>query len=114
MTTFALACESIGLPTPEEEFRWHPSRQFRADYCWPEPMLILEVDGGVFGKGKPCPLCKRRQGGAHSSIKDILRDMERANAAAMLGWRFLRVTPDQMNDGTALTLVERALKGAMP
>jgi hypothetical protein len=36
--------------------------------------------------------------------------MEKYSEAAIRGWRVLRCTPQQVADGTALSLVERALE----
>ena len=56
-------------------------------------MIALEIEGGIFG-GKEAN--GRRYKGAHSSVTGMLRDIEKYNAAAVLGWRVLRVTPDQL------------------
>ena len=56
-------------------------------------MIALEIEGGIFG-GKEAN--GRRYKGAHSSVTGMLRDIEKYNAAAVLGWRVLRVTPEQL------------------
>lgn len=110
MSVFAGVCESIGLPRPIPEYSWHSTRKFLADFAFLRDRILLEVDGGVFGKGKKCPVCGRRPGGAHSSIKDILRDMERSNEAQLEGWWMLRVLPQDLDNGKALDLLEKAVK----
>lgn len=57
----------------------------------------MEQEGGVFIRGR------------HSRGVGMVKDMEKYGEAAVLGWRVLRVTPQQVADGSALTLVERAL-----
>ena len=69
------------LPAPVTEHRFHPSRKWRFDYAWPDAKVALEVEGGVW------------TGGRHTSSAGFLKDMEKYNAAARLGWRVLRCTP---------------------
>jgi hypothetical protein len=56
------------------------------------------VDGGSWVRGR------------HSRGKGYEGDCEKANEAAIAGWRVLRVTTDMVKDGRALTTIERALK----
>jgi hypothetical protein len=90
-------CEAAGLPVPVPEYRFHPKRKWRFDYAWPTYKLALEVDGGIWTQGR------------HSRGAGKLADMEKLSEAAILGWRVLYVTPKQVEDGTALGYVERAL-----
>ena len=100
-----------GLPAGVvTEYRFHARRRWRFDYAWPGPMLALEVEGGIYGRGKKCPACGRRAVAGHTSIERLTTDMEKYNAAALAGWRVLRVTPGQLADGSAARLVRRALE----
>jgi hypothetical protein len=83
-----------GIPDPQFEYLYATPRRFRFDLAWPRYHVAVEIDGGVYGLGPRCPACGRRKVGAHSSIKDILRDHERANIAARYGWTILRYTPE--------------------
>ena len=96
-TQIALA----GLPAPETEYRFHPTRKWRFDYAWPDPKLRLacEVDGAV------------HVGGRHSRGVGIEKDCEKFSEAAILGWRVMRVTTGMVKSGQALSLIERALNG---
>ena len=69
------------LPGPVAEYRFHPERKWRFDYAWPDAKVALEVEGGVW------------TGGRHTSPAGFLKDIEKYNAAARLGWRVLRCTP---------------------
>jgi hypothetical protein len=93
---FKNCCESFGLPIPVSELKFHADRQWKFDYAWPSEKVALEVEGGIFGRGRPCPLCKRKKPGAHSSIERLISDMEKYNAAAADGWRIIRVIPDDL------------------
>lgn len=91
-------CEMVGLPKPEPEYRFHPTRKWRADFCWPERRVMVEVDGGAF------------VGGRHTSGSGFVKDMEKQNAAALLGYRLFRFTPRQVQSGEALNVLTEALK----
>ena len=89
-------------------------RDHRADFAFPPERLLVEVEGGLYGKGAPCRLCGRRPGGAHGSVTGVLADLERSKLAAVAGFRVLRVTPAEVNDGTALRWVLAALRPDAP
>ena len=59
--------------------------------------LLIEVDGGGYIRGR------------HSRGSGIEADAEKQSAAAILGYRVLRVTPKQVEDGRALAWVKQAL-----
>ena len=86
------------LPQPEAEYRFWPGRKVQFDYAWPERLLALEVEGGVY------------TGGAHGSVTGILRDVEKYSEAAARGWRILRVLPKTLATKTTATLIRRALE----
>ena len=94
----------------QREVLFHSSRKWRFDYASKRLRIALEIEGGVYGRGKPCPACGRKKGGAHSSVKGMLRDIEKYNEAAALGWRVLRFTPDQF---AKFGMVERLLRQAV-
>ncbi len=87
------------LPEPVREWRFHPTRKWRFDLAWPDRLLAVEVQGGIY------------RGGGHTTVTGVKRDIEKANAATMLGWRVLYVHGDMVRDGSALALVEDALRG---
>ncbi len=95
--------KAAGLPDPVRQYCYaKPERRLRADFAWllPPPMgMLLEVQGGIF---------LRR--GAHGSITGILADIDRLNTAMLYGWRLFRVTPQMIESGEALQLIERALQ----
>lgn len=96
MNLFIKTCESLMLGSPVTEFKFDEERKWKFDYAWPDIKLTLEVEGGIYGRGKACPVCKRKAPGAHSSIQRLLSDMEKYNRAASLGWTVLRCTPDEL------------------
>ena len=112
---FRERCLGFGLPAPEPEFPFSKKRKWRFDWFFPfGPIEIrgvaLEIDGGIFGRGKPCPVCGRKRVGAHSSISQQLKDREKDREAQILGNIVLRVTPAEMKSGAALEYVKSALE----
>lgn len=103
-------CRQHGLSIPQEEYPFAKEigRKWRFDYLW-EGEVALEIEGGMFGRGKPCPTCNRRSVGAHTSIKKLLDDIEKYNTAAILGYTVIRCTPEQWESGQAFQLVKQAL-----
>lgn len=101
LVPLAVQCRLAALPEPVAEFVFAKPRKWRFDFAWPkvEPKLALEVEGGVFIAGR------------HSRGAGMVKDMEKYNTAVLAGWRILRVTPKQIADGSALTLIEQAMKG---
>ena len=94
----AFQIKAAKLPEPVRQFRYVPGRKFTADFAYTERRLLIHVDGGVYSRQ------------AHGSITGILADIARQNLATLGGYRALRVTPDMVKDGTALKLIEEALK----
>lgn len=81
------AFAALGCPaTPEHMFAKTAGRRWRFDWAWPDAMVAVECEGGIW----------RRGGGAHSHPINIMRDLEKGNAAVLLGWAVLRYTPEQM------------------
>src|SRR5262245_25920821 len=91
---------AMKLPAPATQYRFHPTRKWTFDFAWPDRLLYLEVEGGIFIRG----------GGRHNRGKSFERDCQKYCEACILGWRGLRVTTDQVRNGVALRLVERALE----
>jgi very-short-patch-repair endonuclease len=85
------------LPAPEAEYRFAAPRRWRFDYAWPQQMVALEVDGGTWVAGR------------HTRGSGWQRDTEKLNAAAVLGWRMLRCTPQQLCTLEMVQLIAEAL-----
>jgi very-short-patch-repair endonuclease len=92
-----------GLPDPEPEYRFaalHVGlgngirkrlevarlQDWRADFCWPDTMLIVEIEGGTFS------------GGRHVRGVGYAADCKKYNAAQRLGYVVLRYTSDMINN----------------
>ena len=99
----AVQLEQAGIPF-EREYRFHPERKWRSDfmvgqnYAWPvRGRYLIEIDGGAWTAGR------------HVRGKGFEGDLEKLNAAALLGFRVLRFTPAMVEDGRALAVIRDAL-----
>ena len=89
--------KAAGLPEPEREYRFHDTRKWRFDFAWPLDQLAVEVEGGVWTKGR------------HTRGAGFIKDCEKYNAAAELGWIVLRYPAPLIHSGEALAQIERVL-----
>lgn len=101
---FLAACEAHGLPEPVSEYQFCPGRKFRADWLF-DGWLILEIQGGIYGRGEACPACGRKPVGAHSSIKDLMRDIERQRLAVLHGYAVIGCLPEEVEDGSIFPII---------
>jgi len=96
---FAEQMRLAGLPTPTREHVFAPPRRFRFDFCWPDKMVAVEIEGGIWTNG------------AHTRGKHYELDCEKYNLATSLNWRVYRFTEKHVKNGSGLAMVEAALKG---
>ena len=78
------------------EYRFHPVRRWRADYCI-NPVtdkIIVEVEGGAWTRGR------------HTRGAGFIADMDKYNEATRLGYRVIRVTPDDLLSAKTLDLIK--------
>lgn len=83
----------------EREFIFAPPRRWRSDWRVVGTTILIEYEGGLF----------MESGGAHKAVGNILRDIEKYNAAAIAGWTVIRISPKFIPNGQALKWVEEAL-----
>lgn len=76
------------------QFRFHPSRKYRADFRIDGTRLLVEIDGGTF-------LTKGGHNGAGFE-RDRIRDAD----AMERGWVVLHTTPRLVRTGRTLAAVE--------
>ena len=90
---FLEAIASMGLPTPARELYLWPERDYKADYVWLEPKVIVEKQGYK----------------DHSTKKGLARDYMKSNLAQAAGWRYLQATPKGLLQPDFLALLRRVL-----
>ena len=79
----------------EQEFYFHPDRKWRADFHLIDKKILVEVEGGIWS------------GGRHTRGKGYLRDLEKYNAATMMGFQVIRFSTDQVKSGHAIQQIEK-------
>lgn len=99
---FLALLRRFGLPEPTPELRFHPKRRWRFDYAWEPSKVALEVEGGVWTRGR------------HTRGSGFLKDMKKYNEAARLGWRVVRTTPEKLRGMETIELVADLLDTPTP
>ena len=77
----------VGWPEPEAQHVFHPTRKWRFDFAWPDLQVAVEIHGGVFQKGPS----------GHRSIAGMVADMEKINAAQVLGWIVIQLHANDLD-----------------
>ena len=95
-SAFALHCRAEKL-TPVREYLFMSPRKYRFDFAFPEASLAVEIEGGIWS------------GGAHVRGKKFQEDCRKYAEAAILGWRVMRFSTQQVISGEAIDYVLRAL-----
>lgn len=73
-------------------------RKFRFDFAFHAERLAVEINGGIWSRG------------AHGHPTTIMRNMEKLNVAAFLGWRVLSFSTQDVKKGIALDVTLATLK----
>lgn len=80
-------CRAAGLPKPRTEYYFAlPQREWRADYCFVDRKVIVEIDGGAYIQGR------------HTRGAGFIEDQKKKNAAVLLGYLVLSYTPDRLTE----------------
>lgn len=85
----------------EQEYKFHPDRNWRADFLITGTKILIEVEGGIWS------------GGRHTRGKGFIADMEKYNAAAILGFKVLRFDTQQVKSGLAIKQIENLVRGGL-
>jgi hypothetical protein len=93
-STLHIHLMGAGLPDPEVEYSAIPGRKFRFDMAWPDQLIAVEIEGGTFVTSR------------HRTSDGFTKDLDKYNLAAVNGWRVLRVSPEMIESGAALQMIE--------
>jgi very-short-patch-repair endonuclease len=86
-------------PELVKEYRFHPHRRWRADYALVDAKVLIELEGGIYS------------GGRHSRASGFLADVEKYNAASMLGFVVLRLGTGQVDHQHVTEIIDWLRKG---
>ena len=75
---------SAKLPEPVGEFLFAYPRRWRFDFAYPDFKIGIELEGGLWIQGR------------HNSPQGFIKDMEKYNSAALLGWRVFRYSHENL------------------
>jgi hypothetical protein len=93
--------EVMSLRPFTPQHRFHPERRWRFDFAFPDVLVGVEIDGGIFAAENG------ETAGRHARGAGILSGFEKKNAAAELGWCVLSYGPPQIRSGEAALQIER-------
>ena len=68
----------------QPEYKFHPTRRWLFDYAIIEHKIAIECEGGVWTRGR------------HTRGAGFIGDMEKYNTATLMGWKVLRVVPEDL------------------
>ena len=85
----------------EQEYKFHAERNWRADFLITGTKILVEVEGGIWS------------GGRHTRGKGFIADMEKYNAAAVMGFKVLRFSTEQVKSGLAIKQIENLVRGGL-
>jgi len=80
----------------EKEYKFHPIRKWKFDFCIPSIRVAIEIEGAVWTQGR------------HTRGAGFIADMEKYNTATAMGWRIFRIVPGDY--GKALRFIEQLIK----
>lgn len=73
-------------------------RRYRFDFALVSILVAVEIEGGIYSNGR------------HVRPKGFQEDARKYRRAAIAGWLVLRVTSADINDGSAIADLEKAIK----
>ena len=79
----------------QTEFQFNPERKWRADFYILGSKVLIEVEGGIWSNGR------------HTRGKGYLGDLEKYNAATMMGYQVIRFSTEQVKSGKAIEQIEK-------
>ena len=79
----------------EQEFKFHPTRKWSADFHLKGKKVLVEVEGGIWSNGR------------HTRGKGYLGDLEKYNTATMMGYQVIRFSTEQVKSDKAIEKIEK-------
>jgi|HubBroStandDraft_1064217.scaffolds.fasta_scaffold01201_15 hypothetical protein len=93
-TLLLIHLRELGVKAYTPEFKFCSGRRWRADFAiWPHDparhTILVEIEGAVWAQGR------------HTRGSGYVKDLEKYNMAASLGYRLFRFTTEQVLKGYA-------------
>lgn len=85
------------------EWRFAPPRRFRFDFAHLPSKIAIELQGGIFN-----PNTRHINGAA------LLKEHEKLNLAALLGWRIFYISTKTVNDIAIYEQIAQAIRQSLP
>jgi len=82
------------------EFEFCKERKFRIDFAEPFLKIAIEIDGGIWMRGKS----------GHSSGSGIKRDQEKTTLLSQHGWSVLRFEPEEAMTAKTIDIVRKTIE----
>jgi hypothetical protein len=79
----------------QAEYRFDENRRWRFDYAFPDSMVAIEIEGGIWING------------GHNRGAGYIDNLEKYNAAIEKGWALLRYAPNQID----FEQIKRVIRG---
>ena len=93
---FATLWDAIGVPELVREYRFDKSRRWRADFAWEEARLLIEIEGGVWNRGR------------HLTPRGFMNDAEKYLSATLQGWAVIRLVDSMLTPDTIKQILDYA------
>ena len=91
---FEAAWEHLDGPALTAEYKFHPDRRWRADYCHEATRTIVELEGGVW------------TGGRHTRGRGYIDDTRKYNAATSLGYSVYRLPTGEITIANVQMIID--------
>lgn len=98
---FLAQCIEQGIAPEAREYVAIPRRRFRWDYAWPTLKILVEIQGGVFLRGRS----------GHTSAAGVRRDATKNNLAVLYGYLPFQFTTDLVRNGSAVRFMKGLIDG---
>ena len=93
---FDLYWTAFNGPKLVREYKFHPDRRWKFDFCLPNNKLAIEIEGGVWVQGR------------HNRGQGFVNDCEKYMEAQLLGWVVYRLPEPLINSKNVERLVRYA------
>ncbi|MDO4750461.1 MAG: hypothetical protein Q4A24_00015 [Akkermansia sp.] len=93
---FARLWDAAGGPELVREYRFEPKRRWRADFAWPDAKMLIEIEGGVWNRGR------------HLTPRGFMNDAEKYPAATLQGWAVIRLVDTMLTPDTIKQILDYA------